>query len=277
MKQMTNGFSISDKAFAPGVSVAENLLRIRAAGFTHLHWATKWTRPEPFTSEERAEWERALERTGMKIQDSHGCHPPKIDLWSPGKEERELALALLADRIELTRAFGGDAVVYHVPWKGTVTPEQIDFLLEGLAALEETAREQNVKIAMENHYLAENDQRTLEAVFERFSDEFVGFTFDPGHALISGNTDWLLANCAERLEILHLNDNDADKDRHWNPFDPEGKADWEAIAAFIARSRYRKAVQLEVSWDPERHGTHETFLREAFAAAERIVDLCGSC
>jgi hypothetical protein len=64
---------------------------------------------------------------------------------------------------------------------------------------------------------------------------------------------------------------------HWatkwtkpEPFDPEGRADWEAIAAFIARSRYRKAVQLEVRWFPDRHETHEAFLAAAYAAAARV-------
>ena len=265
-------FSISDKAFDWNFSVEENLKRIRAAGFTHLHFAYKWTKPEALTAAERAEWERALDTTGMKIQDVHGCHPRDIDLWSEGKAERDQALALLADRIELTRTLGGDAVVYHVPWRGEVTREEIDFLLEGLAALEETARETGVKIAMENHYVAENDRRTLEAVFERFPEDYIGFTFDPGHALISGNSAWLMAHCAPRLEILHLNDNDARSDLHWNPFDPEGQADWEAIAAFIHRSAYVKALQLEVSWTPERHGTHEAFLAAAFAAATRISD-----
>ncbi|MCC5842663.1 MAG: sugar phosphate isomerase/epimerase [Verrucomicrobia bacterium] len=265
-----DGFSISDKAFAPGVSVEENLRRIRAAGFTHLHLAWKWTKPEPFTAEERAEWAEALAASGVRVQDVHGCHPRNVDLWSPEAKVREQALALFRDRIALTRAFGGDAVVYHVPWRGAVTREEIDFLLEGLAALEETAREHEVKIAIENHYIAGNDRRTLEAVFERFPADFIGFTFDPGHALISGNSEWLMAHCASRLEILHLNDNDTQKDRHWNPFDPEGHADWDAIAAFIRRSVYRKAPQLEVSWTPERHGEHGAFLEAAFQAAERI-------
>ncbi len=266
-------YSISDKAFAPGVSIAENLRRIRAAGFSHLHLAFKWTKPDPLTVGEREEWSAALEESGVRIQDVHGCHPREVDLWSQEAETRKKALALFHDRIALTRSFGGDAVVYHVPWRGKATRQEINHLLDGLAALEETAREQDVKIALENHYVAENDRRTLEAVFDRFPADYVGFTFDPGHALISGNSEWLMAHCSPRLEILHLNDNDTLRDYHWNPFDPEGYADWGAISAFIRGSVYRKALQLEVSWTPARHGRHEAFLESAFTAVSRVQKL----
>lgn len=262
--------SISDKAFDRDVPVAENLGRIHSAGFTHLHLATKWTQPESFTSEEQAEWEEALAETGIRVQDVHGCHPKGINLWSPLEADREHAMRMFQDRIRLTHAFGGDAMVYHVPWKEDVTQAQIDLLLVALREVEAFAREHGVKIALENHYKAENDRRTMEAVFEAFSEDYIGFTFDPGHALISGNTDWLMAHCASRLEILHLNDNDARSDLHWNPFDPEGQADWEAIVQFLKRSAYQKAIQLEVSWTPERHGSHEEFLAAAFAAAHTL-------
>lgn len=257
-------FSISDKAFDTAIPVIENLRRIRAAGFTHLHLAWKWTKAEPFLPAEIAEWTAALKESGIRVLDAHGCHPPGIDLWSEAEAAREAALALLQDRVRLARHFGGDAVVYHVPWRGPVLDQELAWFLEGIECVIPLCRELGVAIAIENHYLAENDRRALTAAFDAFDAEWVGFTFDPGHALISGNMEWLLAQGASRLKVLHLNDNDALKDWHWCPYDAEGQADWDQICRFLRRSGYRKPLQLEVSWTPARHGSHETFLKTAF-------------
>jgi sugar phosphate isomerase/epimerase len=264
--------SISDKAFAPGLSLGENLRRLHAAGFTHLHLAHKWTKPEPFTEAEEAEWTRALSDSGIRVLDSHGCHPKDVHLWSEGDDEKRLAMDLFTHRLRLTHRMGGNAMAYHVPWKETATERQIAGLLEGLRRIEDLARALGVTVALENHYLAENDQRAFAAAFGAFDADFVGFTFDPGHALISGNTAWLLEHCVSRLHILHLNDNDGREDQHWCPFDPAGQADWTAIGKFIRSSSYRKPLQLEVCWRPGHHGSHESFLAEAHAAAVRLAD-----
>ena len=267
--------SISDKAFAPDVALNENLRRIRAAGFTHLHLAHKWTKPEPFTEAEEAEWTQALDENGIQVLDTHGCHPKEINLYYGDDEAKQLAMDLFVHRMRLTHRLGGNAMVYHVPSKGPIDPQQVEDLLEALRRVEDLSRELGVTIALENHYLLDNDRRALSAAFETFDADFVGFTFDPGHALISGNTDWLLKHCVSRLQILHLNDNDTEKDLHWCPLDPEGNADWPAIMRFVAESPYAKPLQLEVSWTPDHHGTHETFLAEAFAAAKTLAGMRG--
>lgn len=264
-------FSISDKAFDLSLPPRENLRRLREAGFTHLHLAHKWTRREPFTEEEEANWTRDLEETGVRVLDTHGCHPKGINLSSDKDTDKQAAMDLFLHRLRLTRRLGGDAMVYHVPCNGPILPRQIEDLLEALKRIEETARELGVAIALENHYLPDNDRRTLAAAFEAFDAEFVGFTFDPGHALISGNTDWILTNCLSRLKVLHLNDNDTQGDRHWLPLDPGGSADWPAIMRFVAESPYAKPLQLEVSWTPGRHGSHTTFLADAYEAATRLT------
>ncbi len=261
--------SISDKGFGPGTSL-DNLRRLRAHGFTHLHFAHKWTFPEPLTDAEIARWQADLAESGIAVLDVHGCHPKGVQLWSDDAATRKKALNFFRHRLRVTHALGGDAMVYHVPYHVEPTPEVLARFIEGLREVEPVARELGINVALENHYGAENDRRALSLAFETFDADYIGFTFDPGHALISGNTAWLLEHCAPRLRILHLNDNDTRNDHHWNPFDPSGKADWAAIAAFIRRSPYRKPLQLEVCWQEKSHGSHEDFLREAHAAARRL-------
>ncbi|MCC5806026.1 MAG: sugar phosphate isomerase/epimerase [Opitutales bacterium] len=261
--------SISDKGFGPGTPL-DNLKRLRAHGFTHLHFAHKWTFPDLLSDDELARWREDLAESGISVLDVHGCHPKGIQLWSGDAATRERAQEFFCHRLRVTHALGGDAMVYHVPCHVEPTPEVLGWFIEGLREVEPTARELGINVALENHYYAENDRRALSLAFETFDADFIGFTFDPGHALISGNTQWLLEHCAPRLRILHLNDNDTQSDHHWNPLDPSGKADWTAITAFIGESPYCKPLQLEVCWKEERHGPHEVFLSEAFAIAKQL-------
>ncbi|TVR49894.1 MAG: sugar phosphate isomerase/epimerase [Puniceicoccaceae bacterium] len=267
--------SLSDKGFGPA-TVLENLRRFRAHGFTHLHFSHQWTSPDPLGDEALARWQADLEESGVAVLDVHGCHPKDVHLWSSDAAARARALDLFLHRLRVTRALGGDAMVYHVPTHIEPTKEVLAWFVEGLREAEPLARELGLIVALENHYQAENDRRALALAFETFAADYIGFTFDPGHALISGNFEWLLANCADRLRVLHLNDNDARRDHHWNPYDPAGKADWTRVADFLRASPYRKPLQLEVSWRADRHGTHEAFLTEARVAVRRLSAAIGA-
>lgn len=268
--------SLSTKVFRRNAPLRENLHCVRAAGFTHLHFAHMWKARDYVTRENEEEWMHALADCGMQVLDAHGCHPKDVDLDSDVAENREAAVAQLIHRIQLTHRLGGDAVVYHVPTRRVAEPRHIHYLLEGVKKVEDTARELGICIAMENHYIPENDKSALETVFEAFDADFIGFTFDPGHALISGNTDWILRTCGSRLRILHLNDNDGKGDRHWLPFDPEGKADWPRIMRFIAESPYDKPLQLEINLNLDRYGDHDTYLAKAYQTVQTLADMMQS-
>jgi sugar phosphate isomerase/epimerase len=266
----THALSISDKAFSKD-DLTTNLQALGENGFTHLHFAHRWTHPEPMPSEEVESWQSALTETSINVLDVHGCHPKNIHLWSTDPENRSKALQRLIHRLRITKALGGDAMVYHVPYHVEPTEQVLNWFIDGLRRAEELARELGITIGLENHYHEENDKRALGMAFEVFDSDYIGFTFDSGHALISGNFQWIMENCGPRLHILHLNDNDGLADHHWNPYDPNGLADWDRIARFIRESPYRKPIQLEVSWSPEHHGTHGEFLQAAAQAAHWIV------
>ncbi|MCC5790644.1 MAG: sugar phosphate isomerase/epimerase [Opitutales bacterium] len=270
-KKKPEYFSISDKAFDFEVPYRENLQRIGEAGFTHIHLSHGWTRSEALTEEACQRLEEDLHATGIQVLDVHGCHPKNTNTWSSAKEARENAIRLLRHRLQVTKRLGGDAMVYHVPWNVEMSAHIVDLFIEGLKQVEEDARELGLSIALENHYRGESDRQALEAAFATFDESYIGFTFDPGHALISGNTEWILSHCAPRLQILHLNDNDTRKDLHWNPYEEAGQADWSAIEDFVRKSHYRKPIQLEVQWRQDLHPTHEAFLRSARASAGRFA------
>jgi len=267
-------FSLSDKAFFRSPYPLEETLRLcRERGFTHIHLSRDWGRETPLTDAEVEETRQALDATGMRVLDTHGCHKDHFNnLWDPDPEVRERGERFFRHRLQVTAALGGDAMVTHVPVRIEPTPEAMDRFLHHLARMEEVARGLGVVIALENHYSAENDRWAFEACFGRFSEDSVRFTFDPGHALISGNTEWLLRHAMPRLHVLHLNDNDTVKDLHLLPYDPKGHADWPGIAKAIAASPYAKPLQLEVQWLPDDFPDFGEFLDQAAAAVRRLAE-----
>lgn len=263
-------FSISDKALI-GTEPFEEFQLLSDHGFTHIHFSHKWQSPEPLSERTIEQLQRGLEAANLKVLDVHGPHPSGLNISAEDPEERQLAFDMFRHRLKLTHALGGDAMVYHVPereFNDAILARYID----GLQRLEDEVREMGIVIALENHYKLENDRATLPACFEKFDPEYIGFTFDPGHASISGNIDWLLENCMERLAILHLNDNNGERDMHWNPFQAEGVVDWDAVAQGIAKSPYTKPLQLEVYWREDKHDSRLEFLEVAAEGAQKLQE-----
>lgn len=268
----TVAFSISDKVMDDG-DLTENLIRLRDNGFAYIHFSQGWRDLEPLSREATDLWLEALAASGVRVLDVHGCHPKDMNIWDEHPERRQAAMDLFVHRLRLTKELGGDAMVYHVPYHCEPAPEIIERFIDALARLEDTAREIGVRVALENHYLHENDRIALAAAFERFESDYVGLTFDSGHAVRSGNTDWLIDNCFDRLAILHLHDNEPEKDRHWLPWHERGHVPWERIAEAIARSSYTKPLQFEVQWKEKEQPDQLQFLKDAHSAALRLHSL----
>lgn len=262
--------SISDKSLE-GDTVRAGLQQLRDSGFTHIHYSEDWTKREPVSEATIERWQEDLASTGMKVLDVHGPHTRHHNLWEEDPEARSAAMDMIIARLKLTKALGGDAMVYHVPTRCTATPDVIERLLDSLARLEDTAREMDINIALENHYDRENDRAALSACFERFSPDYIGFTFDSGHGLRSGNTDWLIDNCFDRLTVLHLADNEEGQDRHWIPSVRYGEVDWDVVARAIAESPYTKPLQFEVRRDKKHHEDHGAYLKQAYRDSVKIA------
>lgn len=270
--------SISDKA-VNDMNVREGLTLLRQHGFTHVHFSQGWRSTEPLDDVTVDQWQQDLAAAGMAVLDVHACHPldRSISLWDENPDNRAHAARLFESRLRLTHALGGDAMVYHVPTRVEPEPAVIQRFVESLAAMEEIARELNIVVALENHFLHDNDRVAFPACFERFSPEYIGFCFDSGHAIRSGNTEWLMDNCFDRLKVLHLHDNEPGKDRHWLPFTPGGHVDWDQVARAIAASPYDKPLQLEVGWKEGRYDNREDYARRAYTAAMKVQEKVDSC
>lgn len=254
----------------------ENFTLLREYGFTHIHFGHEWRASEPIPEDELEAIQQNLEAAGLQVLDVHGPHPSgkksSLDVSAEDEEDRKLAFDMFRSRLKVTHALGGDAMVYHVPTAKEQDEKLLTRYVDGLQRLEDEARELGIVIALENHYRKEVDRRTLSACFEKFDREYIGFTLDSGHAKMSDNTDWLLSNCMERLTVLHLNDNNGTQDKHWLPYHPEGTVDWQAVIQAIAKSPYRKPLQMEVSWRSNQHLSRLEFLNTAAKTGRKLDD-----
>ncbi len=104
-----------------------------------------------------------------------------------------------------------------------------------LAPVVEYAKQKGVRICIENmpsekeapdNHLYGSCALNISSLAEKLS---CGICWDAGHANVSGyKQSEQLAVIGERLEVLHVHDNDGIRDSHLPPFD--GNVDWEDLA-----------------------------------------------
>ena len=137
-------------------------------------------------------------------------------------------------------------VVLHLPLAKCqdAGAEAIDLAVQRLRAIRDPFEKLGVRAAIENLPWASHTQEFFDTLFAEFDAGFLGFCYDSGHAVISGQQG-LLARHIDRLLVTHLHDNDGAADQHRLP--GQGKADWPTIISTLKQSRYAGPVNLELN------------------------------
>ena len=224
----------------------EKYLRLTGeAGFTHLHWCHQWNTDFLYSTSEIAQIKKWLKQYGLKLLDIHGSQGVEKLWYSTEEYQRKSGVALVLNRIiMLDELEGTGSIMMHIPAYRTAnqSPEGRQLIPARVEALKRTLDElipylekYRTKIAVEN--LAEDSFEIIAELMKSYSPRHVGITLDTGHANIreAKGLD-RMENHLDRLEALHLNDNDCSGDQHMPPF--RGNLDWERIAGMIARSSY---------------------------------------
>jgi len=250
------------------------LRAIARAGFTHVHWCHHWCTDFLYSRVEIEQIARWLREFGLTVIDLHGSAGGEKSWGSAREYERLAGIELVANRLEMTRRLGGDAVVMHLPREPEDAAERTaywDRMRRTLDALAPTAASCGVRIALEN--LAPANHATIARVLELYPPDYVGICYDSGHGNITGEgIDWLEAH-ADRLVAVHLHDNDGTGDQHRLP--GMGSVDWPRLMRIIASSSYKKPLNMEVSQKNSGYeGREEEFLRAAHDCGLRISE-CG--
>ena len=149
-----------------------------------------------------------------------------------------------------------------------------------LTPVVEYAREKGVRILIENmpadreapdNHLYGSCAQNISSLADKLS---CGVCWDTGHANISGyKQSEQLKTIGDRLEALHIHDNDGIKDSHLPPFD--GSVDWDDVAAGLQYSDNSIVVSVEVTaWALDGDAkTRENFGQLILSRARRFTSL----
>lgn len=264
------------------------LRAIAEAGFTHIHWCHQWNTDFVYHPSEIAQIGQWLRELDLQLLDTHGSEGQEKFWYAPQEYARLAGIELVKNRIDFTAALGGDAVVMHAypPTADPALSQYNDFIFEQLCRslddLQPYAMARGIKIALENLIdfagvrsgaiqaaEAADNFELIRRVYERYEPAYIGFCYDSGHAILGYSRMDRLAPLMERLAVLHLHDNDGQRDLHLLPF--AGAVDWTLAAALIASSPYDKPLSYEVSIHNTGHTDTQPFLNQAYQAGMQVT------
>lgn len=206
-----------------GLSIAENLHLIRAAGFDYVcvHKMAHLLEEGPQS------FRAAAEREGLPIDNIHLTGDNTNALWLEGALGDEV-LDRYCHEIETAARLGVRIGIVHATW-GFVTPPPSETGLRRYERMVRCAEKAGFVIAFENSAGVEN----LCAILDNIDSPAARFCYDSGHRNVFAPDTDILHRYRDRLVVTHLDDNDGRHDLHLIPFD--GCADFDAIAPDLKR------------------------------------------
>lgn len=290
--------------------IFETLKKIADAGFSYIHWCHEWDSDYTYSKEEMDQIHNWMNDLGLSCKGVHATEGSRRNIMKPNhfhyrfkkqnrrdytsenEYNRRAGVELIRNRVQMAEILGTDAIVLHMqlPYKsfeadGEFRECYYRQVFKSFDELENECRRRHVRICIEN-MLGTPDSHQIEQfdrMFERYSLEFVAFTYDCGHGNVTEAGSFeLVKRYQDRLYMMHLHDNhglhseecweDAVLmgrcDEHRNPF--TGNIDFEELAKIIAGSPYELPIVLEVA---KKDDDEKEFLEESLAAGKRITKM----
>lgn len=280
--------------YLEGTGCPEKYLNFMAeAGFTHVHWCHQWCTDFLYSPSEISQYKKVMKRNGLTLLDIHGSSGQEKCWFSTDEYRRKAGVELVLNRMEMLVELEGEGVLMmHPPYYGELsndekkqlTPAQIEAQMRSLDELIPAMDRYNVKIALEN--LPADTFEVLPQYLKEFPAEWIGVTFDSGHAnMISRAGLDLIWDVKDRIEALHLHDNDSSGDQHQPPF--YGNIDWANIVKLIKESSYGatgRPLSFELAMrntpfymkDLEKNQPEEqikAYLADAYTRCKKVVEM----
>ncbi|NLB69811.1 MAG: sugar phosphate isomerase/epimerase [Lentisphaerae bacterium] len=239
----------------------DSLERIAGAGFTHLHWCHQWNTDHFYTDMEIAKIARILKNTGLVLLDIHGSDGSaggSICTWySTDETYRRNGVDLVMNRLRMMAMLQAEGtLMMHLPYIAEDTGEQqqanvmrqVDALRRSLDEILPSSRALGFPIALEN--FSGDTFKVTSLLFDEYPPDAVGLCYDSGHGNIDHKGQQAkgmehLEKFLDRLQALHLHDNDGSGDQHQPP--RYGTIDWERLMKNIGRSSYSRVISFEMS------------------------------
>lgn len=163
---------------------------------------------------------------------------------------REIA-GCLEEIIKDAVVMGAGNIVIHMGEAPEDRQSYLADVVEGFLAATTAARKAGVRFCVENvpSYIPGilgDAFADFEFLFSQTEPDVVGFTFDTGHALITGGClEWLDA-FGHRLAQAHLHSNDGITDHHM-PY-PSGLLDWRGVLGAMMAAGFAGPYNIEFAY-----------------------------
>ena len=196
------------------------------------------------------EQKRMLAEVGLSISQVHG--PWRWPAQDATEEDRAERFEKMAKALRGTAVLGCRYFVIHNLMPYGRVDEDRDVVMSinrsFFAALAEVAQQHGVVICLENmpfadQYLAR--PRDMLAFVKELNHDSIRMCLDTGHCTRVGVSaaEAVRLLGTEYLRVMHVHDNDGEKDRHWYPF--EGKTDWRAFAEALREIGFDGTLSIE--------------------------------
>ncbi|MCH4886265.1 TIM barrel protein [Acidaminobacter sp. JC074] len=206
-------------------------------------------------------------KTGLEIENVHVPYHMIDGLWKDS-HEREDVLRWYMQHISDCSDHEIEKIVMHpVGWQSSIKVSLA--ALDSYKRLADHAEKKNVKILLENVA----SSKYLDFIFNGVDSPSLKFCYDNGHEMLMPEEERLLLKYSNRVEGLHLTDNNCVEDLHMLPFD--GKENWKRIREELHKINYAGRLAFEVGWqyrNQNKKYSHEDYVIQLVKRAERIIN-----
>jgi sugar phosphate isomerase/epimerase len=221
------------------------LKKISEAGFTHVHWCHEWGSDYIYSEHEINKIITLLKKYNLKALDIHASEGRTTNWLSRNESSRASSINLVKNRIYMASKLSCDAIILEFRREPINENEKQTYwntLHKSLNELKPYAKKYNIKIALENYNNKECTE--VQKLFSEYDSDFLGFCYDSGHGNIDNGLE-TLEKLKDRLIAIHLHDNDGESDQHKFIF--SGTLDWDKLAKILAKSAYKRCVNMEIN------------------------------
>jgi len=199
-----------------------------------------------------------LNKTAKSLDMIYTVHCPfaDINIASPSKPMLNASLKRLKQSMAFASQLNAELWVLHPGLFTGISPfypgREWKQNIQSIQLLAETAREYDLRIAIENVPKKYGAIMKTPQDFTRLYDETkleIGIVLDVGHANLENQTDPFLTQLPNRIEHCHISDNAGEVDQHLGI--GYGKIDWQDFTAKIRHIDFKGIAMVESVFNVE--------------------------
>ncbi len=257
-------------SFSYSIPIEENLRSIAKAGFDFISIGGN-TRHSGYNKPEgRQKIKIAAQNYGLRIDSVHAPFDPTCDLTQPEDILLQGAVIEAGRAIDAAVDLGAKYLILHLnTFRPRNVAERIKRIKLSLPKVVKKAEEKGIIIALEN--IDADSEVLFKYAMDLVESEYLKMCYDNGHEALYHDRPELLEKYASRLAVIHLHDNDKQKDLHLIPF--EGKTDLPGLASQLNKLSSIPNITLECEMVHTVYQEPDGFLNAAYRQGMRFIEM----